>query len=403
MPRARSVSFGLWVAAGSRHDPADRGGLAHLLEHLLFKGTPRRGSRALAEAMDALGGNFNAFTTRDLTCYHARTLGRRFGEGLGLLAEMVTQPRLDADDLERERQVVLDELASIEDDPGETAEEILGPALWGDHPIGRPLAGTARSLRSMTIEALAAFHRRHYVGRQLVVSVAGRISPDQALEQVARALGGLPAGADAQRQAPPEPRPRACRRLRRCAQAHVLCSTSAPTAADAGHWATTLLASALGGSPSSRLFQAVREDGGLCYDVGAGYSDDADAGELTVYLATAPEHTAEATERALAEVRRLAREGVPADELGRHRDQLLAGLWMTLEGCEARMTRLGRLAVCGLPLLSPAAVASALRAVRPRDVRAQAQALGDPAAWAAAYVGPAASAPASWRWEEEGP
>lgn len=402
MPRARSVSVGLWIAAGSRRDPAGREGLAHLLEHLLFKGTPRRGARALAEAMDALGGQFNAFTTRDLTCYHARTLGRRFGDGLALLAEMVAQPRLDAQDLERERQVVLDELAAIEDDPGETAEELLGPALWGAHPIGRPQAGTPQTVRTMAIEELTAFHRRHYVGRQLVVAVAGQVSPDRALAQVAAALGGLPAGAEPEWQERPRPQPRAHRRARRSAQAHVLCATAAPTAVDEGHWATALLASVLGGSPSSRLFQAIREEDGLCYDVGATYNDDVDAGELTVYLATSPAHASAATERALSQVRLLARDGVPQAELLRHRDQLLAGLWMTMEGCESRMVRLGRLATCGLPLVPPSQVAAALRAVRPGQVRAQAAALGDPAAWAAVYVGPAAHAPGVWRWGADG-
>lgn len=395
----RTASAGLWFPAGSREDPPEGAGTAHLLEHLVFKGSGAQGARALAEAMDALGGQFNAFTGREQTCFHCRTLAGRLGDGLRLLAELVVAPRLDEGDLARERGVVLDELAMIADDPAETADELLGEALWGDHPLGRPQAGTVQSVRAVRAADLAAFHGRHYVARGAVLAVAGAVDPDRVVAGAEAAFSGLRPGAAAGPRARAVPRAAVRRRHRRTAQAHLVLGAPAPSQADEDRWAAGLLASVLGGSPSSRLFQAVREERGLCYDVGASYAEWSDAGEFVAFLSSAPRSIGAAAQVTVEEIRRLAADGVPAAELERHRAQALAGLWMAQEGTEARMMRLGRQAVSGLPLLRPADMASALRGVTARDLRTSAERLGDPACWAAAFVGPAA-APGPWTWEE---
>jgi len=401
--QVRTVSVGIWFPAGSRDDPPGREGAAHLLEHLVFKGSGRRGARALAEAMDALGGQFNAFTTREHTCFHARTLGAHLTQALELLAELVVAPRLDESDAERERQVVLDELAMIADDPGESADESFGRALWGDHPLGRPEAGTTDSVRALRAAHLAEFHRDHYTAAGGVLAAAGRVDPERLLGAAERLFAGLGAGTPPVARAPAVPRAEALRRIRASEQAHVVLGTAAPGQADEERWAAALLAAVLGGSASSRLFQAVREERGLCYDVGAACGEYSDTGELVVFLSSAPELVGEAVAVALGEIRALAAGGVPAAEFARQRGQLLAGLWMGLESTEARMMRLGRQAVAGLPLLAPRQVAARLRAVTRTALRTAAERLGDPGSWAAAYVGPRGSEPSPWAWTDERP
>ncbi len=397
----RTVSVGVWFAAGSRQDPPGQAGTAHLLEHLVFKGSGARSALALARAMDALGGQFNAFTTRENTCFHARTLGNRCDLAVELLAEMVVAPRLDAADVERERLVVQDELAMIADDPGETADEAFARALWGDHPLAQPQAGTPTSVAGLEAAALSAFHRAHYVGRRAVVAVAGRVHPDEVLAAVERCFGAFPAGEPPGPCAPPRAGAQAMRLRRTTEQAHLVFGTAAPSQVDEARWDAGLLASILGGSPSSRLFQAVREERGLCYDIGATYGEWADAGELVVFLSCGPRQAQTAATLALDEIRRLCSAGVPREEFRRHVDQFIASVWMGMESTEARMTRLGRQAVAGLPLLGPREVVARIRACTPRSVKQLAERLGDPGAWAAAYVAPKGRAPEPWAWAEQ--
>jgi len=400
-PRVCTASIGIWFDAGSREDPAAAGGAAHLLEHLVFKGGRHLGARKLAEAMDALGGQFNAFTTREHTCFHARTLGSRLPEALDLIAEMVVSPRCDPTEVERERLVVLDELSMIGDDPAETADELFSAALWGDHPLGRPQAGTTQSVRRLDAHALQAFHARHYVGGRCVVAAAGRFRADALLAAIEAALGGLPSGGEAVCRPRPAPLGRPYRRTRRSQQAHLVLGTPGPGQADPDRWTASLFASILGGSPSSRLFQALREERGLCYDVGANFTEYSDVGEVSVFLATGPADAKAAAALMLQEIGRLAADGPTAVELRRHQDQLVAAVHMSQDGTEARMSRLGRQAVAGLPLLPAAQVVSELRHVSRRAVQAFAAGLGDPGGWAAAYVGPKAAVPEPWAWEEE--
>ena len=400
IPGTRTVAIGVWLDVGSRDDAESRAGAAHFVEHLLFKGGAGRDARALAEAMDRLGGQFNAFTSREHTCFHARTLDQHFADGAGLLAEMVLHASLRALDVERERQVILAELAMIADDPGETADELFAKALWGGHPLARPEAGTVRGVEAFDAADARAFYGEHYVGHRAVIAVAGGVVPQAAAEVVASAFAGMAPGTPRAPRLPARPAVRRMRLPRRCEQSHVLLGTAGPALGDGRRYAAELLVSILGGSPSSRLFQAVREERGLCYDVGAIPAAYTDAGEIAVFLAASPASAREAAAVTLAELRRLAVEGVPAAELALHREQLLAGLWMGLEGAEAHMGRLGRAAIAGLPLVPPEEVADRLAAVRADDVAALFLDLGDPAGWAAAYVGPRRGTPGTWSWED---
>lgn len=400
MPHVRTATCGLWFPVGSRDDPPGCGGLAHFLEHLVFKGSRARSARHLAEAMDALGGQFNAFTTREHTCFHGHVLARHLPEAIGLLADMVVAPRLDREDTERERQVILDELAMLADDPVETVESLWARSLWGRQALGRPQAGEPASVARLSAAQVRRFHREHYCGARLVVTVAGSFHTPSVLAAVTGALQGLPAGEAPKGRRLGRPHARALRRVRPGEQAHLVFGTVGPGQGAPERFAAAVWASVVGGSPSSRLFQALREGEGLCYDVGATCSEYSDTGELTCWLATAPEEAQRAAEIAVATIRELAATGPTQDEVARHTQQLQAGVWMDLEGTEARMLRLGRWAVAGDAFLTPGQISARLRALRPASVRALARALGDPAGWAVAYLGPAGAAPDLWTWRE---
>ena len=400
MADVRSVAAGVWFDAGSRDDPADAAGVAHLLEHMLFKGGAGRDARALAQAMDRLGGQFNAFTSKEHTCFHARMRDTQFREGLGLLADLVVRAHLDAGDLERERQVVLSELAMIADDPAETADEIFAAALWGDHGLGRPQAGTAESVSRCRAETVRRFYREHWVAARAVITVAGAVRPDEAAAAVAEAFADLPAGAPRPERPNPLPRRLAVRQFRAAEQSHLVVGAPGPCLGDPARYATEILVSALGGSPSSRLFQSLREERGLCYDVGAAAAAHADAGEVAVFVAAPPDRAPEAARLLIAEIERVQQDGLDTDELELHRAQLLAGLWMGLEGTESRMARLGRHAVAGLPLEEPDAISRRLQGVTAEDVLGAARALGPVSSWAAAFVGPRPGLLPDWRWSE---
>ena len=400
MRHVRTASIGIWFPVGSRDDPAGAAGLAHFLEHLVFKGSRRRSGRALAEAMDALGGQFNAFTTREHTCFHAHVLARHLPEAIELLAEMVVAPRLDAEDAERERQVILDELAMLADDPVEAADALWARSLWGAQALGRPLAGDPDSVAGLSAARVRRFHRAHYCGARAVVVVAGSLDPERLRVVLPPLLGPLPAGAPAGPRPPARARPRPLRRVRAGEQAHLIFGTAGPAQGAPDRFAAALWASIVGGSPSSRLFQALREGEGLCYDVGASRSEYGDAGEIVCWLSASPEDARRAAEIAVDTIRELAASGPTPEEVERHARQLQAGVWMDLEGPDVRMQGLGRWAVSGDGWLAPGEVSARLRALRPAHVRAFAVGLGDPADWAAAYLGPPGAAPGPWRWRE---
>ncbi len=439
----RSVALGLWVSVGSRDEPAREAGAAHFLEHLVFKGSERRSAREIAEFADAAGGNLNAYTTREYTCYYDKVLDEQFPEALDVLTDMVCSPRLAEDDFAKERQVILDELRLVEDTPEDLVQDLFFESLWGGHPLGRPVAGRVASICQLTPADLRRFHAQHYVGRRMVLAVAGRIDPDAVLREAARRLGPLPAGDAAglgnggagagegpltARRARAgagagaagagagvagsgagadgplvvagrrPPRARAVRRLRpkRIEQVQLCIGCAAPGLGEAEYWPTLLVANLLGGGTSSRLFQSIREDRGLVYDVGAFHAACTDCGTFAVYLAAGPQAVGEATRLALAEVTRLRVDGVGEQELARQKQQFRRGFWLGLEGTSHRMSRLGRALVLGQSVEDPETVLRHLEGFEVSDLTRAAAALGDPDDWTVAAVGPGAALRSLW-------
>jgi predicted Zn-dependent peptidase len=347
LPAVRSASVGVWVGVGSRDEGATVAGAAHFLEHLLFKSTPTRTAVSIAQAMDAVGGELNAFTAKEHTCYYAHVLDTDLELAVDLVADVVLNGRCAADDVELERHVVLEEIAMRDDDPEDALGDMFLTSLFGDHPVGRPVIGTAQSVSAMTRAQLHSFHVRRYTPERMVVAVAGNVDHDHVLALVREHFGPhLVRG-----RRPVAPRKGAGRMSgtpglalgnRDAEQTHVSLGVRTPGRAWEHRWALSVLHTALGGGLSSRLFQEVRESRGLAYSVYSAVDIFADSGALSVYAACLPERFAEVmrvTSDVLADV---ARDGITESECRIAKGSLRGGLVLGLEDSSSRMSRIGR-------------------------------------------------------------
>ena len=350
---ARCASVGLWVEVGSRDEPAvggpDNGahGAAHFLEHLLFKGTRRRSARAIAEEIDAVGGDLNAFTGKEHTCFYAHVLDRDMPLAVDVLGDVVLDAVMAGADVELERDVVLSEIAGRDEDPEDLLADDFDALLFGAHPLGLPVIGTEETVRGMTRDRLADFHARHYVPSRSVLAVAGNVAHDEVLDAVTAAYGSRLEGPDAPWHRAPGDRPsRSSERLavrdEDSEQAHLMLGVPSLRRADERWPALQVLATVLGGGMSSRLFQQVREQRGLAYSVYSETTGYTDTGTLAVYLGCAPERLGAAATVVRDEIGDLAAHGITDAELARARGQLRGELVLGLEESSARMTRLGR-------------------------------------------------------------
>ena len=356
VPGMRSVSVGAWVGVGSRDEEDGHHGSTHFLEHLLFKGTPTRTSQDIAEAFDAVGGEANAATGKEYTCYYARVLDTDLTMATQTIVDMVTSATLDAPELELERGVILEELAMNDDDPSDVVHEQFATVVLGGHPLGRPIGGTPATIRAVPRDAVVDHYRTHYRPDTLVVTAAGGVDHDDLVALVGQALavGGWPCDPD---QAPAPRRATvataALERLlpeqgteltirRPTEQANVVVGGTGLTATDDRRFALLVLNTALGGGMSSRLFQEIREKRGLAYSTYSFASGHADAGLFGLYAGCTPAKVDEVTALLVAQWQRMADEPMPADELARAIGQLSGGLVLGLEDSGSRMTRLGK-------------------------------------------------------------
>ncbi|WP_127130754.1 pitrilysin family protein [Georgenia sp. SYP-B2076] len=373
MPGQRSTAVGAWVAVGSRDETDGHHGSTHFLEHLLFKGTPTRTALDIAEAFDAVGGEANAATGKEHTCYYARVLDADLPMAVDVITDMVTSSLLDAGELETERGVILEELAMNDDDPVDVAHERFTTAVLGDHPLGRPIGGTPETIRAVPREAVLDHYRRTYVPRELVVTAAGSVDHDVLCAQVLRAVqaGGWTLDADA---VPAERRVGAVVAENRgvrvpgsgalvvpgpesallpatgsavtvhrpTEQANVLLGGPGIPAGDDRRYILSVLTTVLGGGMSSRLFQEIREKRGLAYSTYAFASSYAEAGTFGLYAGCAPGNVSQVVELFTAEWDRLVADGITDDELLRGVGQLRGNMVLGLEDNGSRMSRLGR-------------------------------------------------------------
>jgi predicted Zn-dependent peptidase len=347
IPSVHSASVGVWVGVGSRDEGASVAGAAHFLEHLLFKSTATRSAVDIAQAVDAVGGELNAFTAKEHTCYYAHVLDTDLELAVDLVADVVLHGRCAVGDVEVERDVVLEEIAMRDDDPEDSLGDVFLSALFGEHPIGRPVIGSAESVASMTRAQLHSFHVRRYTPEHMVVAVAGNVEHGEVVSLVRRYFGSrLVRG-----KAPVSPRkgtgrvpgrPSLALVNRDADQTHLSLGVRAPGRHWQHRWAMSVLNTALGGGLSSRLFQAVRESRGLAYTVYSTVDTFADTGALSVYAACLPERFDEVVRVTTEVLEDIARDGITEEECRIAKGSLRGGLVLGLEDSGSRMNRIGR-------------------------------------------------------------
>jgi predicted Zn-dependent peptidase len=387
VPGVRSAALGFWIGAGSAGEDAGEEGVSHLLEHMLFRGSERYGSEEIDQIFDAMGAEINAGTDREATSLYTRVLDRHLERAFDVMSDMLWQPRFG--ELEAERQVVLEEIAMYEDDPQERVFDLLGGAVFGDHPLGRAVIGSADVVASATRKQLIAFHAGRYLPDRIVIAAAGSVNHDE-LVAMARAMdvSQQPAQEPLSLAAAPDFK-RRVRFLRKDTEQFNFCLGGGGLARDdERRFALRVLEGVLGGSASSRLFQEVRERRGLAYSVFCFSSLYARTGEVGVYLGTRPANLSQAIEVIVNELRRSLSDPATPEELVRSRENLKGRLVLSLESTAARMSHLGASVLYGLPVLSVDELNERIDAVQLADVKELATSLFDPQSLSVAGVGP---------------
>lgn len=342
MNHVRSASVGIWVRSGSRHEAAPLNGISHFIEHTLFKGTHNRTSREIAVESDAIGGHVDAFTSREVAAYYVKVLDEHLPRAFDLIADLVTAPLFENTELDRERNVVMEEIKMVEDTPDDLVHEVFVANFWPDHPLGRSILGTAQTLATFDHDRVASYFQNVYTPRNLVVAAAGNVEHTHFVEMVERYLSGLvDRPADLAKSAPAHATSRVVI-SKDLEQAHLMMGTPSPSMLSDDRYAVHTLNVILGGGMSSRLFQTIREDHGLAYAVFSGINAYTDAGYLSVYAATSPEQINEVIRLSIGEFDRLKSETISDAELQRAKDQLKVSIMLGLESTSARMSNLAR-------------------------------------------------------------
>lgn len=341
IPTMRSVSFGIWVKTGSRHETLANNGISHFIEHMLFKGTERFDAKAIAEEFDAIGGNVNAFTSKEYTCFYAKVLDEHLPIAVDVLADMFFRSKLDGEELAKEKNVILEEISMYEDTPDDMVHDLMAKAVYGDHPLAYPILGTKEQLESMGSSDLRAYMDEHYTIENTVISVAGNID-DNIVELLERHFGGFQTSGRVSELTVPSFQSGILYHKKKTEQNHICLSFPGCSIHDPLQYAMILLNNSIGGGMSSRLFQEIREKRGLAYSVYSYHSSNEDSGLFTIYAGTAPKQTNEVmglTKEVLADV---AVHGMTEDELRKGKEQLKGSLILSLEGTGSRMNRLGK-------------------------------------------------------------
>ena len=385
MPSVRSIALGFWVRAGSRDEDHQHAGISHFLEHLLFKGTDRFSSREIDEAFDAMGAEVNAGTGKETTSVYSRFLDNHLERAFDVLQDMVLRPAYP--DIDSERQVVIEEIAMYEDEPQDKVHDVLAGAIFGDHPLGRPIIGRADVVSSVPVPEIGRWHDGRYVPGNMVLAAAGNLEHERIVELAEQAFGDAAGEALEQTDSPARNGQVLRFHQKETEQYHLCLGGAGMPRGDDRRFALRVLDTILGGSTSSRLFQEVREKRGLAYSVYSYASHYADTGQVALYVGTRPDNVGEALDVIGSELRRLVDEGVTEQELDRARDNVKGRTVLSMESTLTRMNRLGSSILMGVPLLTVDEVLAAFDAVTLDDVNTLARDFWQPEHMAAAGVG----------------
>lgn len=343
VPGVDSVALGLWISAGSRWEPDPLAGISHLVEHLMFKGTKLRSTKELAAEIDLIGGNLNAYTTKEYTCYSARVLSANLSRALGLLSEMMLQPRFDPQEIEREKLVILEELSMYEDSPDDLVHDLIGTCLWRGQPLGRPVIGSRESIISIQPPDILDFYRRYYTPRNSVLVAVGKVDHQQLIDEVGKSFAQWTDAGPIDWSSWSAPRITAgrCIKVKDVEQVHLCLGFQGVPLGDDTVYRLLVLSTLLGGGTSSRLFQKIREERGMAYSVYSYQCSYRDTGLLGIYSATSPDRAKEMLDLILAEIENLRRQPPPDDELQRAKALIKTELVLGLESPSSRMNRIG--------------------------------------------------------------
>jgi predicted Zn-dependent peptidase len=343
VPHVRSVSFGVFLRVGSRHESLERHGLTHFIEHALFKGTRKRSAAQIAAEADALGGEMDAFTGREIVGFHNKALDQHLPRGFDLIADLVTSPAFDPVELDKERNVILEEIKMVEDTPDDVIFDIFCENFYRDHPIGRPILGVEESLATFNHAEVQAWYDEIFRPDNFVLAAAGNLDHDELYEMAGEHFSAMkPRGSQL---ASPPPTPSAPVILRHKAgleQSHLVIGAPGPSLTSEDRYIANILSAILGAGMSSRLFQSIREEKGLVYTVFSSVMAFKDCGYLDIYAATSTDQLGETIDAIIEELKRIKAEGVSEEELLRNKDQLKASLMMNLESTSSRMSALAQ-------------------------------------------------------------
>ncbi|SDW26324.1 pitrilysin family protein [Paenibacillus sp. CF384] len=342
IPTFRSVAFGIWVKTGSRNESPENNGISHFIEHMLFKGTERHSAKDIADLFDGIGGNVNAFTAKEYTCYFAKVLDQHLPIAVDALADMFFNSQMDAAELAKEKNVILEEISMYEDTPDDKVHDEASRAAYGDHPLAYSILGLEERLSAMNGDSLRGYMKSQYRIDNTVISVAGNVEEKALLELLEQHFGGFQNNGTETAVSTPTFNGQYLFHKKKTEQNHICISFPGCSIADPQLYAMILLNNAVGGGMSSRLFQEIREKRGLAYSVYSYHTSYADSGLFTVYAGTAPKQTKEVLELTMAQMHDLAVKGLTDTELHRGKEQLKGSLILSLESTSSRMNRLGK-------------------------------------------------------------
>ncbi len=388
MPHVRSVAVGVWVETGSRHEIGTRGGVSHLIEHLVFKGTATRTAEEIARTMDSVGGQMDAFTTKEHTCFYVQVLDDHLPLAVDLLTDILLHPLFNGDELEREKSVVLQEIKMVEDTPDDVIHDIFSAQIWPGHPLGRPILGTRDSVNGFSRDVVLGHFGDEYVPPRIVISVAGNATHGQVVDLFGARMNGFRHEANDRVDEPPTLTPSVNIVHKSLEQVHVVMGFPGLSQSAPARYALFVLNDVIGGSMSSRLFQEVRERQGLVYSIHSGVQAFVDTGMLYLYAATDPGNFSKVLKSILKEIRELKKNGVTAEELARSKDHLKGSLMLSLESTSSRMNRLAKHEMHLGSFLTLDQMLASIDAVRHEEVQALVSELLDEERLALTTLGP---------------
>jgi predicted Zn-dependent peptidase len=342
MPHVRSVTIGVWLTRGSRHESDALSGIAHFVEHMLFKGSDTRSAEDIAQSIDSIGGQLDAFTAKEYASYYIKVLDEHLPLAVDLLADIVLRPAFAPDEIEREKKVILEEIKMVEDTPDDLVHELFTQHFWEGHPLGRPILGSKETVEGLTRDALRGYFAGAYVGSNIVVAAAGNIEHARVRDLILQAFGAVAAHGEPLNGTPPQVVNSVITRIKELEQSHVCLGTTCYPQKHDDRYISYILNTVLGGSMSSRLFQNVREKRGLAYSVFSGLGAYRDAGNLTIYAGCANDAVEEVVDLCVAELRTIRDAPVSDSELRRSKDHLKGSLMLSLENTASRMSHLAR-------------------------------------------------------------